>query len=213
MPTEQLHLLVTGFEPFGGSVVNPSEQAAAALAQTPPPGLIITPAILPVDRLQGPAALLTALKSTQPQVVICLGEASRRPAISLERVALNLLDYRIPDNSGQTVIDEPVVPDGPAAYFSTLPLRAMLAAMQAAGVPAELSLSAGAYLCNQVMYTLLHHLAETRRSIPAGFIHLPALPIQAAATSTPYATQSLEMTLLGLRAALGTLTPSAAAAE
>ena len=205
MPTEPLRLLITGFEPFGGSTLNPSEQAVAALAQDPPPGLTITAAVLPVDRENGPAALLAALAAAQPQAVICLGEASRRPAISLERVALNLMDYRIPDNLGQTVTDEPIVPEGPAAYFSTLPLRAMLGAMLAAGVPAELSLSAGAYLCNQVMYTLLHHLAQTGQNIPAGFIHLPALPQQAASAPVPYASMSLETTLTGLRAALSVL--------
>ncbi|NMD31815.1 MAG: pyroglutamyl-peptidase I [Chloroflexi bacterium] len=200
-----MHILVTGFEPFDGSPVNPSMLAAEALAQTPPPGLAVTTAILPVDRLGGPARLLEALQTVNPRAVVCLGEAGGRAAISIERVAVNLMDYRIPDNRGETVTDQPIDPAGPAAYFSTLPVRAMQEAILAAGIPAELSLTAGAYLCNQVMYTLLHHLAQTRQTIPAGFIHLPSLPQQAVLRGKPMPTLGLETILAGLRAALAVL--------
>ncbi len=192
-----IKILLTGFEPFGGSDVNPSEQVVKALAADPPAGMDLVTAILPVERAAGPQALLAAVQASQPQAVLCLGEASRRAVISIERVAVNLLDYRIPDNSGEQCVDQTVFADGPAAYFVTLPVRAMLTAVLDAGLPAELSLSAGAYLCNQVLYTLLH-----TQSIPCGFIHLPSLPQQAAAQELVYPTMSFTDSTAAVRAAL-----------
>jgi pyroglutamyl-peptidase len=110
--------------------------------------------------LRGPQTLIQAFEQSRPDAVLCLGEASKRMAISIERVAINLMDYRNADNDGNQIMDEPIVRDGPAAYFVTLPARAMLDAVRATGVPAELSLSAGAFLCNQVTYVMLHHLAK-----------------------------------------------------
>jgi pyroglutamyl-peptidase len=134
--------------------------------------------------------------------VLCLGQASRRIVISIERVAVNLLDFRIPDNAGNQVSDQPVVPGGPAAYFTTLPVRAILDHITSHGIPAQLSLSAGAYLCNQVIYVLLHHLQSQDLKLPAGFIHLPDLPEQAAKKSTPGPSMSLEIMIQGIRLAL-----------
>jgi pyroglutamyl-peptidase len=196
-----MKILLTGFEPFDCSPVNPSEQVVRALAQQPPAGIALATAVLPVDRQRGPQALLAALAESEPQAVICLGEARRRSAISLERVAVNLLDFSIPDNQGILVVDESIVPDGPAAYFSTLPLRRMLEAVRAAGIPAELSLSAGSYLCNQVMYTLLDDLKRRGLVLPAGFIHLPALPEQAL-DKPGMPSMSLATMIQGIRAAL-----------
>jgi len=124
--------------------------------------------------------LVECLESIHPDAVICLGEAPRRMRISIERVAINLQDYSIPDNAGNLVSDEPVVPGGPAAYFVTLPVKKILQAVLETGIPAELSLTAGSYLCNQVTYILLHTLAQQTNHIPAGFIHLPYLHEQAA---------------------------------
>jgi pyroglutamyl-peptidase len=196
-----MKILLTGFEPFDCSPVNPSEQVVRALAQQPPAGIALATAVLPVDRQRGPQALLAALAESEPQAVICLGEARRRSAISLERVAVNLLDFSIPDNQGILVVDESIVPAGPAAYFSTLPLRRMLEAVRAAGIPAELSLSAGSYLCNQVMYTLLDDLKRRGLVLPAGFIHLPALPEQAL-DKPGMPSMSLATMIQGIRAAL-----------
>ena len=201
----KLRLLLTGFEPFGGSAVNPSEQVVRALVAAPPAGIELHTAILPVERRGGPQALLLALQETQPQAVLCLGEASNLAVISIERVALNLLDFRIPDNAGAQATDEPIVPGAPAAYFATLPVRRMLQAVEAAGVPVQLSLSAGAFLCNQVLYVLLHHLAEQNSQVPAGFIHLPALPEQAAGKHPPIPSMSLGTMVMGMRAALAVL--------
>jgi len=200
-----MQLLITGFEPFQGSLLNPSAEAARLLEGQPPEGAHVKAAILPVDRHKAPAALQAALASTQPEAVICLGEASQRAGLSLERVAVNLLDFSIPDNGGYQPVDEPVRAGGPAAYFATLPLRAMLKAIQERGVPAALSLSAGSYLCNQVMYVLLDTLAQAGRDIPAGFIHLPRLPEQVAGGGKITPTMSLETSLRGLRAALTAL--------
>jgi len=201
-------ILLTGFEPFGGSRTNPSERVAQALDGQIVAGMTVCATVLPVDTDRGPAALLDAIRRVQPAAVVCLGEATGRMRISLERVALNLLDFNINDNSGKRVIDQPILPGGPAAYFSTLPLRAMQAAVEEAGVPVELSLSAGAFLCNQVMYVLLDYLTHHAPQIPGGFIHLPALPEQAASAVRPIPSLSLETSLLGIQAALATLAPA-----
>jgi pyroglutamyl-peptidase len=198
-----MKLLLTGFEPFGGSPVNPSQQIVFALAQRSFAGLVLYTAILPVDRVDGPAAALNAIHEHQPDAVLCLGQAARRPALSIERVAVNLLDYAIPDNAGNRVVDEPVVAGGPAAYFATLPLRRMLAAVQAAHVPCELSLSAGAFLCNQVLYAVLHHLAHNSSTTRAGFIHVPSLPEQV--VSKPAPSMSLETMIAGVQAAISAI--------
>jgi pyroglutamyl-peptidase len=197
-----MRLLLTGFEPFAGSPINPSEQVVRALEREGIPGIDLQTAILPVDRVQGPAALIAAVQRGWPDVVLCLGEATRRMVISIERVAINLMDYRIPDNAGQQVMDEPIVPGGPAAYFSTLPVRAMLDAMCAAGIPAELSLSAGAFLCNQVLYTVLFDAAEHHPQMVAGFIHLPSLPQQVAGKNPPIPSMGLETMVAGIRVAI-----------
>jgi len=197
-----MKLLLTGFEPFGGSTVNPSEQVVRALANGALPDVELHTAVLPVDRASGPAALLRAVREFQSDAVLCLGEASGRAAISIERVALNLMDYRLADNAGNQVMDEPVVSEGPAAYFVTLPVRAMLEAMKAANVPAELSLSAGAFLCNQVLFQLLHHLALNEASTRAGFVHVPSLPEQVVNKDRLIPSMSLGIMLTGIRAAI-----------
>ncbi len=200
-----MKLLLTGFEPFGESDINPSEQVVRILAREKIPGIVLHTAILPVERVRGPRLLLEAVQHIQPDAVLCLGEASRRIALSIERVAINLMDYRMPDNVGQQIVDEPIVRDGPAAYFCTLPVRVMYAAVRAAKIPAELSLSAGAYLCNQVLYTLLHYLTQNKMNVRAGFIHLPALPEQVAAHDVPIPSMSVETMVTGVKAAIGAI--------
>jgi pyroglutamyl-peptidase len=197
-----MKLLLTGFEPFGGSSINPSELVVLTIAHDRMPGVELRAAILPVDRTGSAAAAISAIKEFQPDAIVSLGEASRRIAISIERVGINLMDYRIADNSGNQVMDEPIVAGGPAAYFTTLPVRAMLDAVRAAAVPAELSLSAGAFLCNQVTYEVQHYLATQGLSTPAGFIHLPALPEQAVHREPLSASMGLETMVKGVRAAL-----------
>lgn len=200
-----MNLLLTGFEPFGGQTINASERAARALGNAGLTGIEARIVILPVDRERGPATLTRALDESVPDAAVCLGEAARRAALSIERVAVNLLDFRIPDNAGRQCVDEPIVTNGPAAYFTTLPARAMRDAARTAGAPAELSLSAGAFLCNQIFYTLMHELARRGANIPAGFIHIPQLPEQVADTDNPAASMSLDTVVRGLSAALKAL--------
>jgi pyroglutamyl-peptidase len=200
-----MKVLLTGFEPFGGSQVNPSAQVVRTLARDGIPGVALHSAILPVDRQGGPATLLNAVRTLHPDAILCLGEATRRMVISIERMAINLLDYRMVDNAGHQAIDEPIVPDGPASYFVTLPVRAMLEAVRAAGIPAELSLSAGAFLCNQVTYELLHYLTTYQLDIPAGFVHLPALPEQVTNAYPPMPSMALETMVRGICAVIGAL--------
>ena len=198
-------ILVTGFEPFGGSIQNPSEQVAHALEGARIGGAEICTAILPVDTVRAPRMLRALLNDLQPDAVVCLGEAAGRQTIAVEQVGVNLLDFRIPDNAGRLLVDQPVIEGAPDAYFATLPVRALVEAIRTEGVPAELSLSAGAYLCNQVLFILLHHLKQNGQNIPAGFIHLPNLPEQIVETGYSRSGMDRDTALRGIRAALDAL--------
>lgn len=198
-----MKLLLTGFEPFGGSPINPSEQTVLSIAHDGLPGVELRAVILPVDRTRSGATAVAAIREFKPDAVVSLGEATRRMVVSIERIGINLMDYRIADNAGNQISDAPIVPGGPAAYFTTLPVRAMYDAVRAAKVPAELSLSAGAFLCNQVTYEVLHYLETNNLAVPAGFIHLPALPEQVLDKSPLAPSMGLETTVRGVRAALG----------
>ncbi len=204
-----MRILVTGFEPFGGSSINPSAVAATALAAAPPKRTKVRAVVLPVAGGTATERLLeaidTAFGSDRPEAIVLLGESAMATAITVERLAANLRDYRIPDNRGLTVTDEPVVADGPAAYFATLPTRRLVQAIRAVGIPADLSMSAGTYLCNEVMYGLLHALAQRRRAIPAGFVHVPSLPEQVADGPKGRPSMGRETTVAGLKVLLGEL--------
>jgi pyroglutamyl-peptidase len=179
-------VLLTGFEPFGGDALNPSQEVLRVLqGWSPAAGVQVHTRVLPCVFGSARQALDEAMLALQPQLVIALGLAANRDAVSVERVALNLEDARIPDNAGAQPLDRPVVAGAPAAYFSTLPVKAIVAALQAAGLPAELSMSAGSFVCNHVFYGLAHTLATRGRGVRGGFIHLPALPAQAAALGRP----------------------------
>lgn len=198
-----MRLLLTGFEPFAGDTRNPSADLVAAIAAEPPPGLALATAILPVAFAHLDAALDAALAAAAPDVVLSLGLAGGRAELSVERVAINLDDARIPDNAGDQPLDRPVVAGGPAAYFATVPVKAMVAAMRAAGAPAQLSHSAGTFACNHVFYRAAHLAATARRGMRAGFIHLPNLPEQAAQRQAP--SMALATMLAGLRGAIAAL--------
>ncbi len=208
-----MRLLLTGFEPFDGSPINPSQQIVERLEAEGLPGVKLLTAILPVDHLRGPEKLLQLIEKYHPEAVLCLGEASTRAVLSIERLAVNLLNFTIPDNQGVQVEDEPIVPGGPAAYFATLPVRKACEAVKAAQVPVEISLSAGSYLCNQVFYTLLNFLVHQGMDIPAGFIHLPRLPEQAAVQRPAGPSMSLETSLRGIKAVVEVLREAALARE
>lgn len=162
-------ILLTGFEPFGGAPRNVSAEVVRALDGARIAGHRVHGAVLPCVFARAPAALLAAVADVQPAVVLCLGLAMSRRGFSPERVAINLIDARIADNAGDQPVDVPVVSGAPAAVFTGLPVKAMTAALQAAGLEAELSFSAGSYVCNQVFFALLHALPAAARG---GFMHL-----------------------------------------
>ncbi|MBP1136861.1 pyroglutamyl-peptidase [Arthrobacter sp. PvP023] len=177
-------ILLTGFEPFGGEAVNPSWSAAEAASKIlQAEGHAVAAVELPCVFGHSIAVLEDALQRYRPELVVCVGQAGGRPRISLERVAINCDDARIPDNAGNRPVDEEVVRGGPAAYFSSLPVKAGLEALRAAGIPAEVSQSAGTYVCNHVFYALMHALnigpaggRSPGNGSPAtrgGFIHVP----------------------------------------
>lgn len=174
-------VLVTGFEPFGAHGTNPSAALATALDGARWGGLAARSAILPVHHTEACARVRSLLHDLEPAAVLHLGLAEGRARLALERVALNVMDFSIPDNAGAIVSDAPCVAGGPAAYASTLPLRPLLAALTAAGIPAYLSNTAGTYLCNQTLYTTLHEIASRGLATRAGFLHLPLVPAMVAA--------------------------------
>ncbi len=177
--TPMPHVLLTGFAPFGGEATNPSWEAVQTLEGEIVAGHRIVARCLPVEFGGSLHALRQALDELAPSLVISVGQAGGRAQISLERVAINVDDARIPDNAGAQPIDEPVEPDGPAAYFTGLPVKATLAALRSAGIPAEISQTAGTYVCNHVFYGLMHAL-RLAPGTRAGFIHIPYSPAQAA---------------------------------
>jgi pyroglutamyl-peptidase len=170
-------VLLTGFAAFGGETLNPSWLAVRALHGRRVAGHRIVARQLPVEFGTSLQALRRAIRETKPSLVLCVGQAGGRAAISLERVAINVDDARIPDNAGVQPIDAAIVSNGPAAYFTGLPVKAMLAALREAGIPAEVSQTAGTYVCNHVFYGLMHALRNRR--IRGGFVHIPYSPEQA----------------------------------
>jgi len=171
-------VLVTGFEPFGGYASNPSADIARGLDGRRIADVPVVGRVLPVDMARLDAALAAALRGLDPVAVILLGLAAGEPVIRLERVAVNLADFSIPDNAGSRRVDEVLDARGPAALKSRLPLRAIRSELLAAGIPARLSETAGTYLCNAAMYRALARLPARVR---CGFIHLPLSPAEVAA--------------------------------
>ncbi|HET7126052.1 MAG TPA: pyroglutamyl-peptidase I [Lysobacter sp.] len=165
-------LLLTGFDPFDRAKSNPSWDGASALDGRIVGGHRIVARQLPTEFDASLRALRTAIRETEPALVVCLGLAGGRAGLSLERVAINVDDARIPDNAGAQPVDAKIVVRGPAAYFSTLPIKAMLAALQKHGIPAQVSQTAGTYVCNHVFYGLMHALRR-KPGVRGGFIHVP----------------------------------------
>ncbi|MBL8842198.1 MAG: pyroglutamyl-peptidase I [Planctomycetes bacterium] len=172
-------VLVTGFEPFGGEATNPSQELAQRLDGRVVAGHRVVGRVLPCRFGAAREALHAALADAAPQLVVALGQAGGRAEISLERVAINVDDARIPDNYGAQPIDLPIVADGPAAYFATLPIKAIVHALRADSIPAAVSQTAGTFVCNHVFYALLHALSR-RDDVRAGFVHVPYSDEQAA---------------------------------
>lgn len=171
-------ILITAFEPFGGETVNPAQKIAEALSQRSYPDIEICTKLIPVTFSGSAPVAIAALAQNSFDVVAMLGQAGGRAAVTIERVAINVDDASIPDNAGDIPNDRTIAPDGPAAYFATIPVKGAAEAIRAAGISASVSNSAGTYVCNHLMYSVLHHLRES--NVRAGFIHVPFLPEQAA---------------------------------
>lgn len=175
-------LLITGFEPFGGEEINPSWEAVSRLPDAVG-GYELTRLCLPVVFGEAARTALTVAREISPDVIICVGQAGGRDAITPELVAINLRHASIPDNSGATPCDLPVIEGGQNAYFSTLPVRKMAEAVAATGIKAHISYSAGAYVCNDLLYTLLSTYEGS--GIRVAFIHIPYIPEQGKQPSMP----------------------------
>lgn len=196
-------VLLTGFEPFGDETINPSAEIARQLHGTAVGGHRIEAALLPCVFGGAITELKRQIRGVNPALVICVGQAGGRAEITPERVAINVDDARIPDNAGAQPVDRPVVRGGPAAYWSTLPVKAIVRALQKWDIPAAVSQTAGTYVCNHVFYGLMHALRGQRR-VRGGFVHVPWLPEQAkdGQPSLPLATMA-EAIVIVVTASLG----------
>jgi len=197
-PVGSRRILLTGFDPFGGQPVNPSWEAVRQLQGWQVDGHSVVAAQLPTRFGLALRVLDQLIDEHRPGLVLCTGQAGGRAALSLERVAINVDDARIPDNAGAQPVDVPVVPGGPAAYFTTLPIKAMLASLLEAGLRAEVSQTAGTFVCNHVFYGLMHRLARdpALAGVRGGLMHVPWLPQQG------HPSMTAEQLVLGLQVAL-----------
>lgn len=189
-------LLITGFDPFDGATINPSWEAVKLLPERIGDYEIHKLQIPTVFTL-APRTVLEKAEALRPDVIISVGQAGGRAAVTPERIGINIRDARICDNAGISPKEEPIAPDGPDGLFTTLPIKAMIEAIQAAGLPAAISNTAGTFVCNDVLYSLLHRYHGT--GVRCGFIHVPYLPEQ----GTPSLT--LEQTVQALTAAVSAL--------
>lgn len=201
-------ILVTGFEPFGVHTVNPSEDLAKALD-----GRVFGPAtvradVLPVHHREAAARMAALVDELRPGAVVHFGLAAGRARVALERVAVNVMDFEVPDNAGYQARGEACEPGGPAAYFATLPLARILDALIERGIPAYVSSTAGTYLCNRTMYATLHLAATRRLGTRVGFVHLPLLPSMVAATGLEAPSMDFALMLRAAEAALDVVAAS-----
>ena len=167
-----MKILITGFDPFGGETVNPAYEAVKLLPDTIA-GAEIIKLEVPTQFHRAGVVLEDAMQRHKPDVVICVGQAGGRAAITPEKVAINLMDGRIPDNAGYQPVDVPIQEDGETAYFTSLPVKAMVQRMRDAGIPAAVSYTAGTYVCNYLLYTLLYLIDKKYPHVRGGFIHVP----------------------------------------
>ena len=167
-------ILVTGFDPFGGESINPAYEAVKLLPEQILDARVI-PLEVPTVFDSGPKKVIEAVSELQPDFVLCIGQAGGRFGITPERVAINVDDARIPDNEGNQPVGTPIFADGDTAYFSSLPIKAMVQKMREAGIPAAVSNTAGTYVCNHLMYGVLYHIAKEFPNMRGGFVHVPFL--------------------------------------
>ena len=199
MHTITKHLLITGFDPFGGETVNPSWEAVSRLPDTVG-GYRLTKLQIPTIFGVAAETVLTAAAEDAPDVILCVGQAGGRDAVTPERVAINMASAKKPDNAGNQPVEEPILPHSPDGIFSTVPVAAMASAIAAAGLPGKISNTAGTFVCNDTLYRLSHHFAGTGTRV--GFIHVPWLPEQAEPGKP---SMPLEDIIAALSAAIGAL--------
>ena len=213
-----MKILVTGFDPFGGETVNPAYEAVKLLPDTIGGAQIFKLEIPTVFSLSGPA-VEEGIKKYQPDVVLCVGQAGGRASISVEKVAINFVDARIPDNNGEQPLDEPLQAAGPAAYFATIPVKAMMQHVREKGLPCAVSYTAGTYVCNSIMYNVLYMCEKRYPNIRAGFIHVPfacgqvidkalttpSMSLETIAKSLEYAIEAVAMDKAEAKASAGEL--------
>lgn len=202
------HVLLTGFEPFGGEKVNPSELVARSFEGRSIAGRPLAVRVFPVETRNIGERLKRAVAEESPDILICLGQAGGRNAIAVERVAVNVLDFKQPDNVGVLRSNDPIVRGGPDARLSPLPFGEILTAWTGGGIPGYVSNSAGTYLCNQVLYEALGIAESVTPPIVAGFVHLPYLPAQAVALgaeNTP--SMALDLMKRGIEILIETVVP------
>ena len=196
-------ILLTGFEPFNRETVNPSWEAVRSLQDWHEGDFVVHARQLPCVFGKANKVMYQAVEELQPSIVIAVGQAGGRVDMSIERIAINIDDAPIADNKKRQLVDQPIVPGGPAAYFSTLPIKAIVHELREAGLPASVSQTAGTFVCNHVFYGLMHQAAEWGTTMRAGFIHIPYLPQQAAAHPGA-ASMKLDDMVEGLRIAIRT---------
>lgn len=192
-----MKILVTGFEPFGGEKINPALEAVQRLPETIA-GAEVVKVQIPVVFGEDVAAVKAAVESCDPDIVLCVGQAGGRTHITPEFVGINYVDARIPDNAGNQPVAEAIVGGAPEAYFTKLPVRAMVARMKEAGIPAAVSYTAGTFCCNEVMYGLLHLIATEHPEIRGGFLHVPYAPEQAVNLSATTPSMTVDMMVKGI---------------
>lgn len=195
-------VLLTGFEPFNKASINPAWEAVRALDGWSGEGFRVEVRQLPCVFVEANRVLAALVDELHPDIVIAVGQAGGRAEIAVERVAINVDDASILDNAGQQPVDRPIAEDGPAAYFSTLPIKAMVAAMREKGLVAGVSQTAGTFVCNHVFYGLMHHTAG--KPVKAGFIHVPFLPEQAEERPDDPPSMALADIILGIMTAVDT---------
>ncbi|MCI5896964.1 MAG: pyroglutamyl-peptidase I [Sutterella sp.] len=172
-----MKVLITGFDPFGGEAINPAWEAVNALPREID-GIEIIKVQIPTVFKKSAQKLFETIDTVKPDAVICVGQAGGRFDFNVERIAINVDDARIPDNEGKQPIDEKIFEDGENAYFATLPIKAMVEEARKAGVPASVSNTAGTFVCNHIMYSLLYYLSRNNLNIRGGFIHVPYIAQQ-----------------------------------
>ena len=199
-----MKLLLTAFDPFGGASVNPALEAVRLVADRVA-GVEIVKLEVPTVFGRSVAAVIAAMEAVKPDAVLCVGQAGGRCELTPERVAINLDDARIPDNEGNQPIDTVISEDGAPAYFSSLPIKAMVAGIRAAGLPASVSNTAGTFVCNHLMYGLLHYIVGNCPGVRGGFLHVPFAPEQTVGLPAPAPSMSVGDIARGIEAAIGAI--------